>query len=159
MRGMADATKSVTEAVVELIRRSGLTRSALAKLTGFAGGSSIQHYEDPTRFRKKYLPLDIAERFANAFDGLGEPQITCEEVMALAGRKSEDGKPSKRDQQANSELALNGSDHYMARVLEDVIKLLVIKGVLKINELPTAARDRLGRRRSLRNDDRLQGDD
>ena len=109
--------------------------------------------------RHNILPLDIAERFANAFDGLGDPPITYEEVMALAGRKSEDGKPSKRDQQANSKLALNGSDHYMARVLEDVIELLVEKKVLKINELPPATQDRLGRRQSLRNLDGLQSDD
>lgn len=156
---MADATKSVTETIAELRRRSGLSRPALATLMGFAGGSSIQHYEDSTKFTKKYLPLDIAERFANAFAGLGDPPITYEEVMALAGRGSEDGMPSKRDQQANTELALNGSDHYMARVLEDIIELLVEKKVLKFNELPSAARDRLDHRQSLRNQDSLTADD
>lgn len=42
------------------------------------------------------------------------------------------------------------SDMEMSRVLEDLIDLLVRKGVLSPGELPTTARDKLSRRRELR---------
>ncbi|MBP5857614.1 hypothetical protein KAJ83_11385 [Marivibrio halodurans] len=42
------------------------------------------------------------------------------------------------------------SDLEMSRVLEDLIDLLIRKGVLSPGELPTTARDKLSRRRELR---------
>ncbi len=57
----------------------------MAKEAGFRQGSSYQHYEDPALFRRPYLPLEVAERFADVLEGRGEPSITRAEVYALAG--------------------------------------------------------------------------
>jgi len=57
----------------------------MAKEAGFRQGSSYQHYEDPKLFRRPYLRLEIAERFADVLEGRGEPPITRAEVYALAG--------------------------------------------------------------------------
>ena len=45
---------------------------------------------------------------------------------------------------------LQASDADMARVVEDLIALLIAKGVIDPVELPKAARDKLERRRTLR---------
>lgn len=45
---------------------------------------------------------------------------------------------------------LQASDADMARVVEDLIALLIAKGVIDTVELPKAARDKLERRRHLR---------
>ena len=153
MSDMGNDIESVTEAMAELRRRSGLTRKALAKKMKYAGDSSIQRYEDSKLFTKKYLPIEIAEKFAKALAGLGDPKITFEEVMALAGREAVREAISPQDQRAHADLALNGSDHYMARVLEDVIELLIKKEVLKpedLYDLPEPARDLIARRQQLR---------
>lgn len=45
---------------------------------------------------------------------------------------------------------LQASDADMARVVEDLVALLIAKGVIDPAELPKAARDKLERRRHLR---------
>ena len=152
MQGMASVTEKVSKLVLRA-RKAGLPRDKLAKNMGYAGGSSIQRYEDAERYTKKYLIPELAEKYAKALAGLGDPRITYEEVIALAGRESEQGTVSPRDRQLHVELALNGSDQYMARVLEDVIELLVNKKVLKpgdLNDLSPPARELLEYRRQLR---------
>lgn len=42
------------------------------------------------------------------------------------------------------------SDNNMVRVLEDLIDVLVRKGVIAMTDMPSAARDKLDRRRKLR---------
>lgn len=64
--------------------RSGLTMADVAKRGGWATASSYQRYEDPARFRKQWLPMDIADRLIKALVGQGSPQITTAEVLALA---------------------------------------------------------------------------
>ncbi|MES2823985.1 MAG: hypothetical protein V4732_10325 [Pseudomonadota bacterium] len=48
------------------------------------------------------------------------------------------------------QLTLERSDQAMARVLEDVISLLVEQGVIRFTDLPNAAQDKLLSRRELR---------
>ncbi|MSP51877.1 MAG: hypothetical protein EXQ91_05730 [Alphaproteobacteria bacterium] len=57
----------------------------MAREAGFRRGSSYQHYEDSRLSRRKYLPLDVAERFADALHGRGDPPIARAKVYALAG--------------------------------------------------------------------------
>lgn len=47
-------------------------------------------------------------------------------------------------------LEINGSDHAMARVVEDLIILLNESGVIRLNDLPEPARDLMDHRRQLR---------
>lgn len=44
------------------------------------------------------------------------------------------------------------SDLAMARVIEDIIDLLIDRNVIRFDELPTAAREKIIRRRGLRSD-------
>lgn len=46
--------------------------------------------------------------------------------------------------------ALGQSDAEMGRVLEDLVDLLVRKGLIRMNELPASARRKLTRRQDLR---------
>lgn len=48
------------------------------------------------------------------------------------------------------QLALEQTDTAMARVLEDVVSLLVEQGVIRFTDLPAAAQDKLLARRELR---------
>lgn len=48
------------------------------------------------------------------------------------------------------QLALEQTDTAMARVLEDVVGLLVEQGVIRFTDLPSAAQDKLLARRELR---------
>ena len=50
----------------------------------------------------------------------------------------------------NADLELNGSDHAMVRVVEDLIILLDKDGVIRLNDLPEPVRDLLDRRQQLR---------
>lgn len=79
-----DSTR-VTTALRKLRKRGGLTIQQMAKAAGFRNGSSYQHYESPRLFKRKYLPLEVAERFANALEGLGDPPIERGEIYALSG--------------------------------------------------------------------------
>ncbi|MES2674075.1 MAG: hypothetical protein V4660_07535 [Pseudomonadota bacterium] len=51
---------------------------------------------------------------------------------------------------SKQQLTLERSDQAMARVLEDVISLLVEQGVIRFTDLPDAAQDKLLSRRELR---------
>ena len=75
----------VTSALRKFRKRGGLTIQQMAKAVGFRNGSSYQHYESPRLFKRKYLPLEVAERFADALEGRGDPPIQRSEIYALAG--------------------------------------------------------------------------
>ena len=64
----------------ELRTQAGLSMAAVARHLGFRHASRYQHYED--RFKRPYLPVELAERLAPLF---GEAGIAREKVMALAG--------------------------------------------------------------------------
>lgn len=75
----------VTEALKALRERAGLSMDRLAHACGYKGASSYQRYENPAMYSKTWLPLALVAKVADALCGLGEPPITRDEVLALAG--------------------------------------------------------------------------
>lgn len=75
----------VTDIIKGLRKRAGLSMEAMATQAGYKGASSIQRYENPAQFHKRYLPYDVVERFALVLEGRGTPPIQKAEVFALAG--------------------------------------------------------------------------
>jgi phage repressor protein C with HTH and peptisase S24 domain len=61
--------------------RAGLSAPKLAERLG-KPHSTYKSYED--RYKKKHLPMDLAQLLAKALSGLGEPPITRAEVLSLA---------------------------------------------------------------------------
>jgi SOS-response transcriptional repressor LexA len=59
---------------------AGLSMAAVARHLGFTHASRYQHYED--RFKRLYLPVELAERLSLLFAQNGVP---ASEIMALAG--------------------------------------------------------------------------
>ena len=71
----------VTSALRKFCKRGGLTIQQMAQAVGFRNGSSYQHYESSRLFKCKYLPLEVAERFADALEGRGDPPIQRAKFM------------------------------------------------------------------------------
>ncbi|KJZ05797.1 MULTISPECIES: hypothetical protein [unclassified Halomonas] len=89
-----------------------------------------------------------------------EPTATCDEFMAPDDQELlfflSDG--NERNEQSQ----FHASDLAFVRVLEDVLDLLMDKGVISFTDLPDAARRKIMDRQSLRrryNDVDLVGDD
>jgi len=77
-------TQETTGARLNRLRdRAGLSLRALAAKAGYAAASSIQRYADP-EFTGA-LGVEVAQRFAEAMEGMGDPPITRTEVLALTG--------------------------------------------------------------------------
>ncbi|WP_062059745.1 hypothetical protein [Cellvibrio sp. OA-2007] len=55
-----------------------------------------------------------------------------------------------QSEKSAEQLALEQTDQAMARVLEDVVSLLVEQGVIRFTDLPAIAQDKLLARRELR---------
>lgn len=53
--------------------------------------------------------------------------------------------------------AFRESDIQLARVLEDLISILIDRGMLRFTDFPPAAQERLNHRQSMRNKNRLSG--
>ena len=64
----------------ELRTEAGLSMAAVARHLGFRHASRYQHYED--RFKRPYLPVELAERLAPLFAQAG---VDSSKIMALAG--------------------------------------------------------------------------
>lgn len=79
------AENHVTARLQRLINHSGLGLDAIAKRARYKGASSIQRYLSAAAYKKQWLSRDVAERFANALEGQGDPPISRDEVLALAG--------------------------------------------------------------------------
>ncbi|WP_420137761.1 S24 family peptidase [Sphingomonas sp.] len=76
--------QETTGAAVNRLRdRAGLSLRALAAKAGYAAASSIQRYADPAF--DSPLGVEVATRFADAMQGLGDPPIMRGEVLALTG--------------------------------------------------------------------------
>lgn len=75
---------TIPERFDALRRRAGLSFDDLAKAMDYAGASSVQRYLS-AEFKKDVLPLEIARRAAKALVGLGNPAISEDEVLSLAG--------------------------------------------------------------------------
>ncbi|WP_049632078.1 hypothetical protein [Cellvibrio sp. pealriver] len=55
-----------------------------------------------------------------------------------------------QSEKSPEQIALEQTDQSMARVMEDVVGLLVEQGVIRFTDLPTIAQDKLLNRRELR---------
>jgi len=82
----------VTERLKALRVRAGVSMAEAAAALGFKTPSGYQHYEDPKKFLKRYLPHEILEGLAPLFTGRaakGETPVTADDVWALGGRKGD----------------------------------------------------------------------
>ena len=81
-----------------LRKHAGLGRLEIAEYLGLAGASSYQYYEEPEKFRKRYLPQEMTEKLARLLTGRGDPPIQREQVLSLAGMRGEtrDDTPEQR---------------------------------------------------------------
>jgi hypothetical protein len=78
------AIHETTGAAVNRLReRAGRSLRALAAKAGYAAASSIQRYADPDFDNP--LGVDVATRFADAMEGVGDPPIARAEVLMLTG--------------------------------------------------------------------------
>ncbi len=78
----------ITERLKALRVRAGVTMAEAASALGYKTVSGYQHYEDPRKFTKRYLPREIIEKLAPLFDGRaasGEAPVTRDEVWLLGG--------------------------------------------------------------------------
>lgn len=76
-------------------------------------------------------------------EGAEEVDSDDPEVLAMIARLAETDLTIAGDRFLSSDLAF-------IRVIEDVVEILIRKGVLSISELPPAARDKMMERRALR---------
>lgn len=68
--------------------RAGVSMAEAAAACGYKAASSYQHYEDPKKFVKLYLPRELLDKLAPLFTGRaakGEIPATADEVWALGG--------------------------------------------------------------------------
>jgi hypothetical protein len=78
----------VTERLKGLRMRAGVSMAEAAMALGRKTPSGYQHYEDPKKFTKRYLPREVLEKLATLFTGRagkGEVPVSAEEVWALGG--------------------------------------------------------------------------
>lgn len=75
----------VTERLKALRTRAGVSMAEAAKALGHKTASGYQHYEDPKKFTRPYLSVDMIEKLLPLFVGAGSPPIQDAEVWALGG--------------------------------------------------------------------------
>lgn len=75
----------VTTRLKDLRLRAELPMSAIAQAFGLKGRSGYQRYENPETFTKDDLPLNLVRKLLPLMVGKGDPAITVDEVMDLAG--------------------------------------------------------------------------
>ena len=79
-----DGLTPTAKALHDLQIRSGRSVREAAEAAGFASTNTYTHYYS-RKFKKRWLPRDLAENIARALVGYGDPPVTEAEVMALAG--------------------------------------------------------------------------
>jgi Peptidase S24-like len=78
----------VTERLKALRTRAGVSMAEAAMACGHKTASGYQHYEDPKKFTRQYLSLEMVEKLLPLLVGRaakGEVPITAPEVWELAG--------------------------------------------------------------------------
>lgn len=115
--------------------------------------SDISHFDIGDGFSKAWRGCDQlapgAEIEAFAVDIMNHATaIVAARDARLAAEYEASHPPLTEAQEAASKLAI--SDGGMARVIEDLIDVLVGKGLLELSELPTAAQARVNERKDLR---------
>lgn len=68
----------------DLRKRVGYSRDKLAAELGFSHGSALQRYESD-EYAGRYLDISMVRKLESLLVGRGEPRITKQEVLALAG--------------------------------------------------------------------------
>lgn len=81
----------VAEKLRKLRERAGLSMERLARECGYKGASSYQRYENADQYTKPLLPVPLAIKIADALAGRGDPAVTREDVLALAGVRPDEG--------------------------------------------------------------------
>jgi transcriptional regulator with XRE-family HTH domain len=69
--------------------RSGLSVAEVAKGLGYKSPAGYHRYEREANMspKKRYITVEMAEDLWRLYKGRGEPPITEEEIMALAGQR------------------------------------------------------------------------
>jgi hypothetical protein len=78
----------VTERLKALRRRAGVSMAESAAACGHKTPSGYQHYEDPRKFTRLYLPREMVERLLPVFVGRaakGEVPVVAADLWELAG--------------------------------------------------------------------------
>lgn len=84
-----------------LRERSGKTIRQIAEELDLGDRHSTYSSYEGAKFKKAYIPMDLAKRLVPVFTGFGEPPIQKAEVLALAGTEAGEGRemiPLPRDQ-------------------------------------------------------------
>ena len=135
-----------TARLISAWERSGWTKAELARKSGVPKHSVYKYLAGRVKQPRGDVLNDLA-------DALGVERLWLREGIGPEFKSTAAAGISPQERRLHAELALNGSDHYMARVLEDVIELLVEKGVLEqddLHDLPSPARELLEYRQQLR---------
>jgi phage repressor protein C with HTH and peptisase S24 domain len=75
----------VTERLKALRVRAGVTMAEAAQALGYKTASGYQHYEDPKKFTRPYVPRETIEKLLPLLRGRGEPPIQDMEVWGVGG--------------------------------------------------------------------------
>lgn len=73
--------RSVTERLRAIRTEAGVGTREMARRLGVSS-STYTHYENPSRFKGRYLPMEWAIRFADALEPEG---VERQQIIALAG--------------------------------------------------------------------------
>ena len=77
-------------------------------------------------------------------------KIAVSDFVAVVASDAADLSAFIQQQKTDEQFALEQTDQTMARVMEDVVNLLVEQGVIRFTDLPDAAQHKLLNRRELR---------
>lgn len=77
-------SRDVPKQLKQLRNRAGLTMQEMADALGYAWPSGYQRYEDPSLYKRDFLPLSFVRKLADVLVGQGDPPITQEEVYELS---------------------------------------------------------------------------
>lgn len=80
--------KQPREILRDLLRRSGLSMTAIAKLAGYKSPSGLNKYELPA-FGDKLIPHHVIKELIPILVGRGTPPITHDELIAISTMGSE----------------------------------------------------------------------
>lgn len=79
---MAD---SIPTRIRRLLTRSGVSQESAAKSMGYSHASGLQRYLAEEDYTKEYVSIAFAKKLADAIAGRGNPPISTNEVLELAG--------------------------------------------------------------------------
>lgn len=85
MLGPSDMADSIPIRIRRLLTRSGVSQETAAKSMGYSHASGLQRYLSEEDYTKEYVSLGFAKKLAAAVVGKGNPPVTENEVLELAG--------------------------------------------------------------------------